>query len=203
MAIIDSRDRLRTLLGEPSAQVLSKFHRRLNTRARDFIARAPMLFLGTSDATGQPSVSPKGDGPGFVRVHDDATLLMPEQKGNRLLQSLQNILTNPAVQLIFLVPNTGETLRVDGRASLHDDAHLCELLAQRGKPALLAVRIEVSRCYFHCAKAFIRSGLWEPSTWPAPASISFGAEIAEAGGLASDAVQAFDAAVKGRYKTDL
>lgn len=203
MAIIDSPDRLRALLGEPSAQVMRKFHLSLNARARDFIARAPMLFLGTSDETGQPSVSPKGDGPGFVRVQDDTTLLMPEQKGNRLLQSLQNILVNPAVQLIFLVPNTGETLRVDGRASLHDDPALCAALAERGKPALLAIRIDVSRCYFHCAKAFLRSGLWEPATWQAPAAVSFGAEIAEAGGLAPDAVQAFDEAVRGRYKTDL
>lgn len=203
MATIESLDQMRARLGEPSAQVVSKFHRRLNARARDFIARAPMLFLGTSDANGQPSVSPKGDGPGFVRVHDDTTLLMPEQKGNRLLQSLQNILANPAVQLIFMVPNTGETLRVDGRASLHDDPQLCEMLVQRGKPALLAIRIEVSRCYFHCAKAFIRSGLWEPSTWPAPTSVSFGAEIAESGGLEPGAVQAFDEAVRGRYKSDL
>lgn len=203
MAIIDSRERLRALLGEPSAQVRSKFHRRLNARARGFIAQAPMLFLGTSDETGQPSVSPKGDGPGFVRVHDDTTLLMPEQKGNRLLQSLENILANPAVQLIFLVPNTGETLRVDGRASLHDDADLCASLAERGKPALLAIRIEVSRCYFHCAKAFLRSGLWDPTSWPAAGAISFGAEIAETGGLAPDAIQSFDEAVRGRYKTDL
>lgn len=203
MATIDSHERLRALLGEPSAQVMSKFHRRLNTRARHFIARAPMLFLGTSDEHGHPSVSPKGDAPGFVHVHDDTTLLMPEQKGNRLLQSLQNILANPAVQLIFLVPNTGETLRVDGRASLDDDPALCASLSQRAKPALLAIRIEVSRCYFHCAKAFLRSGLWDPATWPAAAAISFGAEIAEAGGLAPDAVEAFDQAVRGRYKTDL
>lgn len=203
MALIANEARLRELLGEPSEQVRRKFHAQLNERARGFIARAPMLFLATADAQGRPVVSPKGDGPGFVRMPDAHTLLLPERKGNKLLLSLRNILVNPAVHLIFVVPNTGETLRVSGTATLDDDPVLCHELAERGQPALLVVRVQVASCFFHCAKAFLRSKLWQPEGWPAPASISFGAEIAEEGGLSSEAIAAFDAAVHGRYRTDL
>jgi PPOX class probable FMN-dependent enzyme len=194
---------LRAIIGEPSPQVPHKIHRRLNERARAFIARSPMLLLATVDASGQPTVSPKGDEPGFVRVADANTLLLPERKGNKLIFSLQNLLANPRVGLIFLVPGTDETLRVSGSASLHDDPELCAAFAARGRPALLAMRIAVSECYFHCAKAFLRSALWKPDTWPERMPISFGAEIAESGGLAAGEIEAFDQAVQGRYRTDL
>ena len=203
MAQIRDVASLRALIGEPSAQVPHKIHRKLNQRARAFIARAPMLLLATADAGGQPTVSPKGDEPGFVHVPDERTLLLPERKGNKLIFSLQNLLANPRVGLIFLVPGTDETLRVSGTASLHNDPELCATFAARGRPALLAMRIAVSECYFHCAKAFLRSALWRPETWPERMQISFGAEIAESGGLAAGEIESFDQAVQGRYKTDL
>jgi hypothetical protein len=203
MAQIRDLARLRAIIGEPSAQVPHKIHRTLNQRARDFIARSPLLLLASVDAAGQPTVSPKGDEPGFVQVLDAGTLLLPERKGNKLIFSLRNLLANPRVGLIFLVPGTDETLRVSGSASLHDDPELCAALAARGRPALLATRIAVTECYFHCAKAFLRSALWEPGTWPERMQISFGAEIAQSGGLASGEIEAFDQAVQGRYRTDL
>src|SRR5690242_17946787 len=104
MPIIQSITELRALLGNPNPQVPHKIHQRLNRQAQGFIARAPMLFLATSDAGGQSTVSPKGDGPGFVRIADERTLLIPERKGNKLLFTLQNIVTNPRVSMIFLVP---------------------------------------------------------------------------------------------------
>lgn len=203
MAVIDTLGRLREIVGEPSAQVPHKIHERLNERAQAFIARSPMLFLATADAQGRATVSPKGDGPGFVRVVDERTLQMPERKGNKLVFSLQNLLVNPHVGLIFLVPGTGETLRVSGRAVLLDDAQLCASFPARGRSALLVTQINVSECYFHCAKAFLRSHLWQPDTWPEPINISFGREIAQKGGLPAAEIEAFDRAVRGRYETDL
>jgi PPOX class probable FMN-dependent enzyme len=203
MAVIGSVARLREIIGEPSAQVPYKIHDRLNERAQAFIARSPMLFVATVDAHGHPTVSPKGDAPGFVRVVDERTVQMPERKGNKLVFSLQNLLANPNAGLIFLVPGTGETLRVSGSATLLDDAGLCASFAARGKPALLVTQIAVSQCYFHCAKALLRSRLWRPDSWSEEMSISFGREIAQQGGLADDDIEAFDRAVHGRYETDL
>jgi PPOX class probable FMN-dependent enzyme len=203
MPRISTPEQLRALIGAPGAHVAHKFHQRLNERAQTFIARSPMLFLATADAEGRAMVSPKGDGTGFVRVADAHTLLMPERKGNKLVYSLQNILANPAVEMIFLLPGTGETLRVSGSAELLDDADLCATFVERGRPALLVMRVRVVRAYFHCAKAFLRSRLWNPETWPAPMTISFGREIAEEGGMPADAADQFDAGVAERYRTDL
>jgi PPOX class probable FMN-dependent enzyme len=196
-------EELRALLGTPNPAVPRKIHRHLNAAARGFIARAPMLLMATTDASGRPTVSPKGDAPGFVHVDPDGSLLIPERKGNRLLFSLTNLLANPHVALIFLVPGTDETLRVAGEASLHDDPDLCLRLSARDTPALLAIRVRVTESYFHCAKAFLRSRLWSPQTWPQKVPVSFGREICEEGGLAAAEIDAFDAAVQSRYRIDL
>jgi PPOX class probable FMN-dependent enzyme len=190
-------------MGEPNEQVPRKIHRKLNRQAVAFIERAPMMFLSTTDANGRSTVSPKGDGPGFVRVVDTHTLLIPDRKGNKLLFSLQNMLANPHIAMIFIVPGTSETLRVSGDAQLLDDRELCESFVERDKPALLVTRVRVTECYFHCAKAFLRSDLWNPASWPQPVKISFGEEIASAGGLPAEQIEMFDAAVQGRYRTDL
>jgi hypothetical protein len=150
-----------------------------------------------------PTVSPKGDQPGFARVVDERTLLIPERKGNKLIYSLQNLLDNPKIGLIFLVPGTCETLRVQGSAQLSEDRLLCEKLSARGSPALLAIKVQVEACYFHCAKAFLRAELWKPETWPPPVKVSFGEEIAQRGGLDASQVAEFDAGVQARYRTDL
>jgi len=203
MARITDVAQLRRIIGEPSAQVPLKLHRRLTESARAFIARSPMFLLASANANGQPTVSPKGDPAGFVQVAEDGALLVPERKGNKLVFSLTNVLANPRVALIFLVPGTDETLRVEGEAELLDDADLCDRFMERGRPALLVMRIRVTGCYFHCAKAFLRSALWNPTQWPEPIPVSFGAEIAANGGLEAGSVAAFDAAVHGRYRTDL
>jgi len=194
---------LRKIIGSPNEQVPLKIHRELNVRAIEFIGKSPMFMLATSDAAGRPTVSPKGDLPGFVQVEDNRTLLIPERKGNKLIFSLTHILENPHVGLIFLIPGTSESLRVQGTAELLDDSDLRATLAARGSPALLILRVTVTECYFHCAKAFLRSDLWKPETWPEKMAISFGEEIAESGGLQREAIAEFDRAVGERYQTDL
>ena len=203
MSKVTSVSALRKLIGSPNAMVPHKIHRELNARAIGFIGKSPMLMLSTADASGRASVSPKGDAAGFVHVEDSRTLLIPERKGNKLIFSLTNILANPGVGLLFLVPGTCETLRVQGEAELLDDAALCAKAPARGSSALLVIRVRVSECYFHCAKAFLRGELWNPETWPQKMTVSFGEEIAESGGIARRAIAEFDQAVAGRYKTDL
>ena len=203
MTRIESADALRKLIGSPNELVPHKIHRELNARAVEFIGKSSMLMLSTADARGRATVSPKGDPAGFVHVEDNRTLLIPERKGNKLIFTLTNILANAHVGLIFLVPGTCETLRVQGEAELLDDAALCAMVPARGSKALLVIRVRVSECYFHCAKAFLRSELWKPETWPAKMAISFGAEIAESGGIGRESIREFDEAVAGRYKTDL
>jgi PPOX class probable FMN-dependent enzyme len=203
MTTIESTLRLRELIGTPNEIVHLKIHSQLNSAARDFIARSPMLFLATSSSDGKPQVSPKGDAPGFAHVEDDNTLIIPERKGNKLAFTLENILSNPRVGLIFLVPGTCETLRIEGSARLDDDPALCKKLSARGSAALLIVRIKIDTVYFHCAKAFLRAELWDPQTWLEQFKVSFGTEIAQRGGLNEQKVEEFDAAVHSRYKTDL
>lgn len=203
MTVIDSKQRLRELIGAPNDLVRLKIHNTLNETARGFIARSPMAFIATCGSDGMPTLSPKGDAPGFAQIENDRTVLIPERKGNKLVFSLQNILDNPKVGLIFLVPGTCETLRLQGRAQLSEDPDLCERLSARGSKALLAIKVDVEACYFHCAKAFLRAGLWQPTQWPEAMQISFGEEIAQSGGLKREAIEAFDAGVHSRYKTDL
>lgn len=203
MARLQSTEQLRALLGSPNETVPLKIHPALTNTGVAFIAKSSMAFLATCGADGMPTVSPKGDQPGFVHVADSRTLLIPERKGNKLIFSLQNILANPKVGLIFLVPGTCETLRVQGTAELLDDIGLREQLSSRGDKALLVMKVSIESCYFHCAKAFLRSELWQPRAWPERVPVSFGREIAARGGMKDKEIAEFDAAVQSRYKTDL
>jgi PPOX class probable FMN-dependent enzyme len=200
---ITSVEQIRALVGEfnPSAQL--KVSDALDAHARAFVARSPFLLLSTSDADGRADVSPKGDHAGFVAVEDERTLLIPDRSGNRLIFGLQNILANPQVGLLFLIPGTGETLRVNGRAHLTGDPAIRERLSSRGKPALLAIRVEVEECFFHCAKAFLRAALWKPETWPKDVKVSFGRIMADKLGSGDDVAQAIDVMIEENYRTDL
>jgi PPOX class probable FMN-dependent enzyme len=200
---LESLDQVRALIGESMPAVQKKVFDRLGPTEIRFIAHAPFALLATADADGVPDVSPKGDGPGFVQVEDDGSLLLPERKGNRMILGLTNLLENPRVALIFLVPGTEETLRVHGRAELTRDPQILERLAARGQPALLAVRIRVERCFFHCAKAFRRSRLWQPDTWPERLRISFGALLAPRLGGGADLEAAIDRSIEDDYRSNL
>jgi PPOX class probable FMN-dependent enzyme len=163
--ITDEND-LRALLGSPSEVALKKQIARLDAHCRAFIAHAPFVALATADGEGHCDVSPKGDPAGFVRVLDDTHLVVPDRPGNKRLDGLRNILANPRVGLLFLVPARGETLRVNGRACITRDPDLLATLAVEGKVPSLAIGVEVEEVFLHCAKAFKRSGLWEPARWP-------------------------------------
>ncbi len=137
---------------------------RLDKHCRNFIAHAPFLVLATADAEGNVDASPKGDAPGFVRVLDDRTMLIPDRRGNNRLDSMSNIVGNPNVGLIFFIPGIGETLRVNGRAEIVTNPDLLADMAVSGKAPTAALRVEVREAYLHCAKALIRSRLWDGDT---------------------------------------
>jgi uncharacterized protein len=196
-------EQVRTIIGPEVPAIRAKFFPSLEETSSQFIRHSPLLLLSTVDRAGHPDVSPKGDGPGFVAIEDERTLLIPERKGNKLIQGLQNILATGRVALIFLVPGTEETLRVHGRAELTRDPALLARLAERGQPALLAIRVHVEEVFFHCAKAFKRSKLWQPDTWPANLRVSFGKLLAKKLGAGDDAAQKIDAAIEEDYRTSL
>jgi PPOX class probable FMN-dependent enzyme len=171
---------LRALIGEPHTLALAKDIGTLDAHCRDFIARAPFLLLATSGDGGRCDVSPKGDAPGFVLVLDQRRLLIPDRPGNKRLDGMRNLLQNPHAGLIFLIPGVEETLRVNGRGWIVRDPELLARCEVRGKVPSLGIGVEVEEAFIHCAKAFKRSGLWEPTRWP------------ELAGLASPAQMLFD-----------
>jgi uncharacterized protein len=166
--IVTSVGELRELLGEPSPNTTAKSLPDLDPHARAFLALSPFALLATSGADGTCDVSPRGDAPGFTRVVDRSTIVLPERPGNRRLDSLVNVLANPQVGLLFLVPGVGETLRVNGRASIVRDPDLLASFAVGGRPALVALAVRVEEVFLHCQKAFRRSALWRTDTWPEP-----------------------------------
>lgn len=164
MSRIESPDALRDFYGRPSELAQRKVLTALDRHCRAFIAASPMVIVGTSDAQGRQDVSPRGDPPGFVQVLDERRLLIPDRPGNKRIDSLSNILENPGVGLLFLVPGMNETLRVNGRGSIVTDAELLEPMTVNGKPPVSALLVEVEAAYLHCGKALIRSKLWLPET---------------------------------------
>jgi PPOX class probable FMN-dependent enzyme len=176
---IDTVEKLRAVIPEPGAGIELKVYDRLPDEAVAFIGRAPFLVLATADTDGRLDASPKGDDPGFVLVEDDRHLVLPDRPGNHLAYGLRNMVANPHVGILFLIPGTTETLRVNGTVELRNDPELLERLAARGKPAVLAIRVTVEECFFHCSKAFLRSKLWKHETWPERQKISFGAMLAK------------------------
>lgn len=203
MSRITSREELRRVLGMPRETTRAKVLDHLDEQAREFLAVSPFLLLATTGADGRIEVSPKGDAPGFVRVEDARTVVIPDRPGNNLAFGLENILDVPRAGVIALRPQTGETLRFSGAAEIDADPALLAALAARGKPAMLAIRIRIERAYFHCARAVLRSRLWEPAAWPAPHSISFGRIIAPRTGGDAAAADAIDAFVAEGYRTRL
>ena len=157
---------LTDLLGEPTAAARDKERSTLTDVDRDWLAASPICFLGTADAEGRCDVSPKGDPAGsLVHVLDDRTIAIAERPGNRRADGYRNILANPHVGLNLLIPGRGDTLRINGRASLVSDAPFFDEMVVKGNRPLLAVVVEIETVFFHCAKAFLRSQLWQPETW--------------------------------------
>jgi uncharacterized protein len=164
--VVSSKDELRAIIGMPSEVAIRKQIAALDEHCRAFIAQSPFVLVGTSNAEGRCDVSPRGDGPGFVMVLEDGMLLIPERPGNRRVDTLLNIIENPRVGLLFLIPGIEETLRVNGRAAIIRDPDLLERMAVQGKTPLLATAVEVDEAFIHCAKAFKRSRLWDEDARP-------------------------------------
>jgi uncharacterized protein len=175
--VITTADELKEKFGTPSELVKNKVINYLDHHCIDFISRSPFLLLSTSNQNGKCDVSPRGDHAGFVKIIDEKRFLIPERPGNKRMDSFYNILSNPHAGLIFLIPGLEETLRINGKASLVQDEELLEEMAINGKNPLIAIAIEVEECYIHCAKAFKRSGLWQPNSWPPATSLPSAAEI--------------------------
>ncbi|MGQ0580590.1 MAG: MSMEG_1061 family FMN-dependent PPOX-type flavoprotein [Reyranella sp.] len=203
MAQLKSLNDLRRVIAEPRPATRSKILDALDEQSIEFLKRCPFALVGTVSADGTLEVSPKGDEPGFIRVEDPQTLLMPERVGNNLAFGLTNMITNGKIGMICLVPATGETLRISGTAEVYDDADLVASLSSLGKPALLATRVRVQHCYFHCARSIVRAKLWDPKAWPAAGRISFGKIIAPRVGAGDDVAAQIDASVEGAYTTRL
>jgi uncharacterized protein len=192
---------LRAIVPQPAKLVEAKILDHLDEQTSAFLAASPFLLLSTSGADGRIDVSPRGDEPGFVRIEDPRTIVLPERNGNNLAFSLQNIVENPNVGIIALLPNAGETLRINGKAVILADSDLLQELGARGKPAMVAVRVSIERAYFQCARALLRARIWDPETWAAPRRISFGRIIARSAGNQEDLEQRIDAMVDRSYKS--
>ena len=198
LTTIRGEEELRRLLGEPSDLVRAKVGDRLNELTRQFVDRSPFVLLATSAPDGTCDVSPRGDPPGFVRVLDEQTLLLPERPGNRLADSLRNILANPRVGLIFVVPGVGDTLRVNGRATLVTDDELLAPSAVDGKVPTLGILVDADEVFTHCSKAFLRSQLWDPERYVERSELPSSGEIHRRRDPSFDA-ESYDAERAKRY----
>jgi PPOX class probable FMN-dependent enzyme len=174
---VTSPEALQEIVGSPELPALKKQLDFLDAHCRRFIALAPLLFISSSDAAGRCDVAPRGDAPGFVRVLGEKLLAIPERAGNRRTDTMRNILANPHVGLILLIPGVRETLRINGKAGLYRDPHLLEAMTYQGKTPLVAIGVTVEEVFLHCGRALVRSHVWEPETWPQPAERPSAAQI--------------------------
>jgi PPOX class probable FMN-dependent enzyme len=175
---ITTEAQLRSLLGEPLQRVLDKDSDVLLPEHRAWLAASPFCLVATSDASGTCDVSPKGDPAGFTHVVDERTIAIPERPGNKRADGFANILQNPHVGLVFVVPGRGDTLRVNGRATLLADAPYADEMIVKGHRPQVIVEVAIEQVFFHCAKAFLRSRLWDPETWH-PEAVPSRAQIAQ------------------------
>ena len=195
---------LAAIYAAPSPLAAAKTLDRLDKWCRRFLELSPFVTLASSDAEGRTDVGPRGDKPGFVRVLDDRTIAIPDRPGNNRIDSLRNIVANPEVATLFLIPGIDETLRINGRARLSRDPALLEAMAVDGKPAKLAIVIEIREAFLHCAKAFKRSRLWDPAALAPKGTLpTIARMIADQKNLDDDLVKAADARAEIAYREGL
>ncbi|MCC6704054.1 MAG: pyridoxamine 5'-phosphate oxidase family protein, partial [Thermomicrobiales bacterium] len=168
---VQTHDQLYEINGRPHESIVNKHTPWMTPLIEEFILASPFFLVATSDAAGNVDVSPKGDPSGTVKIIDSRTLVIPDRPGNRRIDGHRNLIENPHVGLIFIIPNVDETVRVNGRAFLTSDPDLLATLQIQGKTPKLATVVEIDEVYMHCARAFLRSGLWKPESWPDPDTI--------------------------------
>lgn len=172
-------EQLRARVGNPVDRVVGKVRTTLHDLDRRWLDAASLCLVSTAAADGSCDVSPKGDPPGFTHVLDKRTIAIPDRPGNRRVDGFLNVLENPHVGLIYVVPGRGDTLRVNGTATLLEDAPFFDAMVVKGHRPRLALVVDVREVFYHCSKAFMRSSLWEPSSWD-PDAVPSRARIAQA-----------------------
>jgi uncharacterized protein len=198
---ITSVDALRAILGHPSQLVIDKAISEIDAHCAKFIAASPFLLIGTADASGRQDVSPKGDPPGFVKIVDPRTLVIPERPGNRRADTLTNVIANPAIALLFLIPNVEDSLRVNGRAEVSTDPSLRAQCVVNGHMPDLVIVVHVEEVFLHCAKCIKRSKLWRSGD--APADVSTLAEAVRDHAKSDLSVEQLQAAIDESYRTKM
>ena len=178
--VITNETELRAIVGSPQELTVGKIADRLNDLTRQFIERSPFVCVATARPDGGLDVSPRGDPAGFVRILDERTLLLPDRPGNRIADTLTNLLADQRIALLFLIPGVGDTFRVNGRASIVDDEELLAPSAVEGKAPRLGIVVHVEEAYTQCAKALIRSDLWNPDKHVDRSELPSGGEILRA-----------------------
>lgn len=202
MEFVTTREELRTIYKtpRPTDGSIRKELKALDGHCRSFIGKSPFVLIGSSDGEGNADVTPKGDKPGFAAILDDRTIAIPDRPGNNRLDTLENILRNPSVGLLFLIPGMNETLRVNGDARITIDATLRERLAIDGKEPQSIVVVTVKAAYMHCAKAFMRSNLWKPDTWYDRATLPTLGQILRDQLVVADSAEVTDRWLDEEYK---
>jgi uncharacterized protein len=175
--IVTSEQELRDMLGAPASRSVLKERQALDDHFRAFLALSPFVLMATAGVDGTCDVSPKGDAPGFVLVLDEHRIVIPDRPGNKRFDGMKNLLVNPHIGLIFLVPGRDETLRINGRAWITRDPELLARCVAHDKTPQLAIGVEIEQCFLHCPKSFLRSKLWTQSAWPAPEALASMAQV--------------------------
>jgi uncharacterized protein len=191
---------LRDLLGEPTELVKRKIADRLNALTRQFVERSPFVVVATGRPDGGLDVSPRGDPAGFVRILDERTLLLPDRPGNKLADTLTNLLEDDRIALLFLIPGVNDTFRVNGRARIVDDPELLAASEVEGKVPRLGLLVEVEEAYTQCPKAFLRSDLWNPERHIDRSELPSQGEILRAIADPELDVEDYEEARNGRYR---
>ena len=176
---VSTVEALREIVGHPNEYVANKVGKQLKPIHRDWLAHSPLAFVATTDADGRVDVSPKGDPAGFAHVIDATTIAIPERPGNKRVDGFLNVLQRPHVGTLFTIPGRGDTLRINGRATVLSDADYFESMSIGGKRPLLALEIAVEEVFFHCSRAFLRADAWQPETWN-PTALPSVAQMAHA-----------------------
>lgn len=200
---IADTETLKQIVGEPKPAIANKEMQALDKHFRHFISLCPFLCISTADAEGNQDISPRGDPPGFVRILDDRTVLIPDRKGNRRVDTMRNILENPNVGLMLMLPGVEEIVRINGKATITEDPALLADSAVNGSPPALGIVVKIDDVFFHCAKAVIRSKLWKSETPIARSEFPTYGEIVRDQRDPDADVDAINADLQNDYKTRL
>jgi PPOX class probable FMN-dependent enzyme len=193
--VVTSEEELRAVVGHPPRRSVDKVVRVIDEHSRRFIAHAPFVFVASAGAGGMIDVSPKGDPPGFVKVLDEKTLAIPDRLGNRRLDTYRNVLQNPSVGLIFVIPGVTYTLRMSGKAIIVRDLELRQATVVRDKLPDHVLVVEVEHVLSHCPKCMIRSGLWQSEAWPDTSTLPTFAETLIAHAKLAESVEEVQAII--------